>query len=1108
MSAAPDRAKSVFLAALEVPAGEARQAHLAAACAGDEGLLREVSELLRHHEGAGAFLDVPAPPPGVTTAPSAAAPPTEPGRGEHAGLVLGGRYRLLEPVGEGGMGSVWTAQQTEPVKRLVAVKLIKAGMDSRQVLTRFEAERQALALMDHPNIAKVLDAGTAPDGRPFFVMELVKGVPITKYCDEHRLTPRQRLGLFLPVCQAIQHAHQKGVIHRDIKPSNVLVALCDDRPVPEVIDFGIAKAAGQALTERTLHTGLGAVVGTPEYMSPEQASFNNLDIDTRSDVYALGVLLYELLTGSPPFSKKDLEKAGLLEVLRVVREQEPPRPSTRLSTAEGLPTLAANRGTEPKRLTALVRGELDWIVMRALEKDRARRYETANGFAADVQRYLADEPVQACPPSASYRLRKFLRRNRATLVPVSVVALAVLLTVGTLGWAVRDRAAREEANARELAARQDKLDEEVIRALGEAESFYKRGRLSEALAQLKRAEVLLASAEGRAELQQQVRRWRADLGMVSRLEEIRLQPAAAIKDGHFDTGSSDPAYQQAFREYGLDVEALDPDVAAERIRTSAIRDSLLDAVGDWMFSRDVARGRGNSRVLWEVARRADPDPWRNRLRDAFQARDKKALRELAGDPNVLAQSPSSLCLLGRALDVTREFSLAAAIFRRAQQRHPDDFWINLNLAYYLYRLPSRLTGERIGYYRAALALRPESPGAHHHLGSALLAEKRWPEAELEYREALRLQPGYFQARVALLNTLEQQGKLADLEAESREAIRYAAQAKQRLDEAAARVADEPAAQRIVGGGYCSLALQLKDAKLYSEAMEVFKPGVALLEKLAEKFPANEAYRRALAESYHNWANAVSKAGPPQDAEAAHRRSRDVWEKMVADFPGKPAYRSGLAYSHGNLAIELKKLGRSQDAEQSIRQWVSVVEKLSADFPDAHDYFNQFADALNNLTFDLRESGRPAEARILLESAIARLKSRGNGKIDDPDARRCVRYWYWSLAEALVQLKDYRAAVGAADELARYAYEKDRDPCRAARFLAWCVPMVESDTNLSPSERKELAQSYADRAMGYLHVAVANGFRDANHLKTFEAYAALRSRSDFQRLLAEMEMKKP
>jgi tetratricopeptide (TPR) repeat protein len=306
-------------------------------------------------------------------------------------------------------------------------------MDSKQVLARFEAERQALALMDHPNIARVLDAGATTNGRPYFVMELVKGVPITKYCDEHRLTPTQRLELFVPVCQAIQHAHHKGIIHRDIKPSNILIALYDGKPVPKVIDFGVAKAAGQQLTDKTLMTGFGSVVGTLEYMSPEQAELNQLDIDTRSDIYSLGVVLYELLTGSTPLDKKRLKQAAFGELLRIIREEEPQKPSTRLShSTDSLPSVSAQRQMEPAKLTKLVRGELDWIVMKALEKDRNRRYETANGFAMDVQRYLADEPVEACPPSAGYRFRKFARRNRAALGIAGLVFAAMLLTLAIL----------------------------------------------------------------------------------------------------------------------------------------------------------------------------------------------------------------------------------------------------------------------------------------------------------------------------------------------------------------------------------------------------------------------------------------------------------------------------------------------------------------------------------------------------------------------------------------------------------------------------------------------------------------------------------------------------
>src|SRR5215218_7336117 len=430
--------KAIFNVARQIGLPDARAEYLRQACGTDSGLRERVQVLLHAYEEQASFLESP-PPVGI-------APTIDQPASESSGTVIG-PYKLIEQVGEGGMGSVWMAQQTEPVKRLVAVKLIKPGMDSRQVLARFEAERQALALMDHPNIARVLDAGTTDAGRPYFVMDLVKGVPITRYCDERHLTPRQRLELFVPVCQAIQHAHQKGIIHRDIKPSNVLVALYDGQPVPKVIDFGVAKAAGQPLTDKTLVTGFGAIVGTLEYMSPEQAEVNQLDIDTRSDIYSLGVLLYELLTGSPPFTRKELEKAGMLEMLRVIREQEPSKPSIKLSTAEGLPALAVNRGTEPAKLSNLMRGELDWIVMKALEKDRNLRYETANGFAMDVQRYLADEPVQACPPSVGYRLRKFARRNKSGLAIAGLVAAGLVLAV--VGLAVSNRLISDERDEKE-----------------------------------------------------------------------------------------------------------------------------------------------------------------------------------------------------------------------------------------------------------------------------------------------------------------------------------------------------------------------------------------------------------------------------------------------------------------------------------------------------------------------------------------------------------------------------------------------------------------------------------------------------------------------------------
>ena len=369
--------------------------------------------------------------------------------------TFAGRFRLRQPLGDGGMGEVWVADQTEPVQRRVALKVVRPGFDSARLLARFDQERQALALMDHPNIAKVLDAGIDEAGRPYFVMELIKGVPITEFCDTAKLSPRQRLELFVPVCQAVQHAHQKGVIHRDLKPSNILVALYDSKPVPKVIDFGVAKATGPRLTERSVYTEVGALIGTLEYMSPEQAELNNLDVDTRADVYALGVLLYELLTGTTPLDRTRVKDTPLLEVLRIIREDDTVRPSARLSTVAELAAVAARRGAEPRKLSGLVWGELDWIVMRALEKDRSRRYATASAFADDVECYLADKPVVASPPSTAYRLRKFLRRNRGpTLAAAAIVLLLLGGIVGTTLGLVRAEARAEGERRAKLEAEQ------------------------------------------------------------------------------------------------------------------------------------------------------------------------------------------------------------------------------------------------------------------------------------------------------------------------------------------------------------------------------------------------------------------------------------------------------------------------------------------------------------------------------------------------------------------------------------------------------------------------------------------------------------------------------
>jgi WD40 repeat protein/serine/threonine protein kinase len=562
MQQAAPSVEQLFFGALELESSEARSAFLDMHCS-DPKLRRRVEELLDGDAQGSGFLDCPAAPPTLTV--------ESPSLSEGPGTVIG-PYKLMEQIGEGGMGVVYVAEQTHPVRRKVALKIIKPGMDTKQVIARFEAERQALAMMDHPNIARVHDAGATESGRPYFLMELVRGIPITEYCDREQLAIPERLELFVLVCRAVQHAHQKGIIHRDLKPSNILVTVIDGAAVPKIIDFGVAKATGASLTERTLYTGFQQFVGTPLYMSPEQADLAGVDVDTRSDIYALGVLLYELLTGTTPFDRETFGKAAFDEMRRILREEEPPKPSTRLSSLGAARTaVSANRRADARHLDRAVRGELDWIVMKALEKDRRRRYETANDFAADVIRYLTGQVVEACPPSLWYRLTKAARRNRVALVMAALVSASLVsgVAVSTL-QAVRAMTA--ERNVKAALVRETESRSLAQQRQGEAES------------EKQRAESLLAQSLIRSGTQQ--------LGEGSALGLFDLIDAHAEAE-------HDPKLREASaRLWAAGIAPLENRLAA-----------VLDGDGLVAFNPDgmlIASTSGESVQLWETA------TWRRR----------------------------------------------------------------------------------------------------------------------------------------------------------------------------------------------------------------------------------------------------------------------------------------------------------------------------------------------------------------------------------------------------------------------------------------------------------------------------------------------------------------
>jgi serine/threonine protein kinase/tetratricopeptide (TPR) repeat protein len=843
--------ETVFAAAAQKPITE-RLAYLDEACGADAELRRKVDRLLVAHDAAGDFLESPAQRPNGTI--------DEPPITERPGSMIG-PYKLKEQIGEGGFGLVFVAEQQEPVKRKVALKVIKPGMDTREVMARFTAERQALALMDHPNIARVLDAGATDSGRPYFVMELVRGIPITEYCDQNLLSPRDRLDLFITVCQAVQHAHQKGIIHRDIKPSNVLVTSHDGKPVAKVIDFGVAKAINQQLTERSIYTNFTQMIGTPLYMSPEQAEMSGLDIDTRSDIYSLGVLLYELLTGSTPFEKKRFAKAAYDEIRRIIREDEPQKPSTRLSTSDSIASIAAQRHTEPAKLSKLMRGDLDWITMKALEKDRTRRYETANGLARDIQRYLSDEPVEACPPSATYRLRKFAKKNRATLATAGLFAFTLVLFSALCIWFTMD-----SINAQHRAAvAQGLAEQERDRANAEATKA-KLAAVSEAKARLDALEKEKLAVEQRTRAEKARDRTRDVLdAMTSEITGDSLTTQKAISPEQKKFLSEVLMYYREFAGEKADDEKTRARTAEAAYRVGLIegqlgrkeqgiaayqmaRDGYQKLAADFPavpgYQRKLARSHNNLGLLLAGLGKGAEAEEQHRQAQTIQEKLAADFPTVPGHRQDLARSHGNrgnlLAGLGRRGEAEEQYCQALAI----QERLAADF-------------------PTVSGYRQELAR------SHGNRGNLLAGLGRRVEAEEQYRQALAIQE-----------------KLA---------------------------ADFPAVSGYrweLAHSHNSLGLVLAELGKRAEAEEQYRQALAIQEKLAADFPAVPGHRQELARSHGNRGNLLGGLGRRAEAEEQYRQTLAIQEKLAADFPAVSGYQIELGGSYCNYGNLVRDAGRA------------------------------------------------------------------------------------------------------------------------------------------------------------------------------------------------------
>jgi tetratricopeptide (TPR) repeat protein len=1049
--------QAIFEAARKMEPGAAREAYLRQVCGGDAAMGQRVRVLLAALEGSASFLEAPA---------LAVMATTDDPIGERPGTLIG-PYKLLEQIGEGGFGVVFMADQTEPVRRKVALKVLKPGMDTRQVVARFEAERQALALMDHPNIARVLDGGQTSNGRPYFVMDLVKGLPITEYCDQAQLQPRERLELFVHLCQAVQHAHQKGIIHRDLKPSNVLVTLHDGTPLVKVIDFGIAKALGQQLTDKTVFTGFAQMVGTPLYMSPEQAAMSNIDVDTRSDVYSLGVLLYELLTGTTPFTKERLQQAGYDEMRRIIREEEPARPSTRISTlGQAAATVSTQRKSDPKRLSQLCRGELDWIVMKTLEKDRNRRYESSSAFAADVQRYLNDEPVQACPPSVRYRVHKFARRHKGGLAVAGlVVFFLLLLALGASGagwWYLREQArqattqglaekdilgAVEKAEEAREGLQGQLAKEGGIRRLLDEPARWK-GHLQEAQLHLEKARGLEARMgrsldpelmERLQVLETQLGQDEADHRLALRLEAIRLDTAILVGRRTGDAGAQ-RAYPEAFASAGLDVLEGDPQLVAAQVRQSAIREQVVAALDNWALSpwHPGKKGPGSVQLrLLKVARLSDPDSRRDQVRGPATWKSPRMMQNLAS--SLLADkaalhslSPQMLDMVGTLLHFTR--GDAEGWLRQAQLLYPADFWLNLNLGTVL---ATTKPVEAAGYFRVCLALRPNSLAAWNNLGVALRTQKDLAGAVSAYRKALEIDAKSVSTLSNLSLPLADQNDFEAAEATVRKALALDAKwtgawinlgvvLARKKDFAGAEAANRRAValdpQSVLG--WTNLGMTLADQKDFAGAVKFHEKALAIDPKHAiasfnlghalslqkDDKGAEAAFRKAVAlDPLH--ARAWTELAVVLAHQKVHAVAEDCFRKAVALDPKNAAvwYNLGLVLHDQRDfpgAIRAYKVALDLEPENP-ETWYNLGNTLHdhGDFPGAEAAFRKA------LKIDARDSlawtnlGGTLAAQKNLKGAEAAYRRTLALKPNDALA------WH-NLGNALLEQKDHQGAEAA------------------------------------------------------------------------------------------------